>query len=142
VIDLYDLRAGLMRLAGVLVSQRATAAQIQAFLGLVDAMEAARAQADSQRFQELNVEFHNALVEATDNRRLQDIYNGLGKESRLFRRRGLVSAGAMESSYREHRASGDAIASHDATLAGATMENHILQGKARFLAAAADEVEE
>ena len=142
VIDLYDVRAGLMRLAGVLVSQRATAAQIQAFRGLVDAMEAARAQADSQRFQELNVEFHNALVEATDNRRLQDMYDGLGKESRLFRRRGLASGSAMESSNREHRAIVEAIASHDSVRAAATMENHILQGKARFLAAAADEVEE
>ena len=142
VIDLYDLRAGLMRLAGMLVSQRATPAQILGFRRLVEAMEAARAQSDSPRFQELNVEFHNALVEATDNRRLQDIYNGLGKESRLFRSRGLVSGPAMESSNREHRAIVDAIAAHDAMRAAATMENHILQGKARFLAAAADELED
>ena len=72
----------------------------------------------------------------------QDIYNGLGKESRLFRRRGLVSEGAMEASNREHRAIVDAIAAHDAVRAGATMEDHILQGKARFLAAAADEMED
>ena len=142
VIDLYDLRAGLMRLAGVLVSQRATAAQIQAFRGLVEAMEGARAQSDSRRFQELNVEFHNALVEAADNRRLQAVYEGLGKESRLFRRRGLMSGAAMEASNREHLGIVDAVASHDAARAAATMENHILQGKARFLAAAANELED
>jgi DNA-binding GntR family transcriptional regulator len=142
VIDLYDLRAGLMRLAGALVSQRATAGQVQQLRALVDAMDTARAQSDAPRFQELNVEFHNALVEATDNRRLQDIYNDLGKESRLFRSRGLVSGPAMESSNREHRAIVDAIASHDAMRSAEAMENHILQGKARFLAAAADELED
>jgi DNA-binding GntR family transcriptional regulator len=66
----------------------------------------------------------------------------LGKESRLFRRRGLVSRAAIESSNQEHRAIVDAIASHDATRAAATMENHILRGKERFLSVASDELED
>jgi DNA-binding GntR family transcriptional regulator len=142
VVDLYDLRAGLMRLAGELIAQRATPEQVTQLNALVDAMDAARAQSDTGRFQELNVEFHAALVETADNCRLQEVYNGLAKELRLFRRRGLVSGAAMESSNREHRAIVDAIASHDAVRAAATMENHILQGKVRFLAAAADELED
>jgi DNA-binding GntR family transcriptional regulator len=142
VVDLYDLRAGLMRLAGALLAQRATPAQIASLRALVDAMDAARARSDIARFQDLNTEFHDALVEAADNGRLQEIYQGLVKELRLFRRRGLVSGAAMESSNREHRAIVDAIASRDAARAAATMEDHILQGKARFLAAAGDELED
>jgi DNA-binding GntR family transcriptional regulator len=142
VIDLYDLRAGLMRLAGELIAQRATPEQVARLHALVDAMDAARVQSDTARFQELNVEFHAALVENAANSRLQEVYDGLAKELRLFRRRGLVSGAAMESSNREHRAIVDAIASHDAVRAAATMENHILQGKVRFLAAAVDELED
>ena len=142
VIDLYDLRAGLMRLAGELIAQRATPEQVARLHALVDAMDAARVQSDTGRFQELNAEFHAVLVETADNSRLQEVYNGLAKELRLFRSRGLVSGAAMESSNREHRAIVDAIASHDAARAAATMENHILQGKVRFLAAAADELED
>lgn len=142
VIDLYDLRAGLMRLAGELIVQRVTPEQVARLRTLVDAMDAARVQSDTARYQELNAEFHAALVEAADNSRLQEVYQGLAKELRLFRRRGLVSGAAMESSNREHRAIVDAIATHDATRAAATMENHILQGKARFLTAAADELDD
>jgi DNA-binding GntR family transcriptional regulator len=142
VIDLYDLRAGLMRLAGELIARRATPGEVDGLRALIDAMESARARFDTARFQELNAEFHGLLVEITDNQRLQDVYNGLAKELRLFRRRGLVSDGAMASSNREHRAIVDAVATHDSARAGATMENHILQGKARFLAAAADELED
>ena len=54
----------------------------------------------------------------------------------------IASAAAMESSNREHKAIVDAIASRDAARAAATMANHIQQGKARFLAAAADSLED
>lgn len=141
VIDLYDLRAGLMRLAGELVARHITAGQLTHLRSLVDAMETARAGNDTARFQDLNADFHAALVTATDNRRLERVYRDLANESRLFRRRGLVSEAAMESSNREHRAIIDAIAAHDAERTAATMENHILQGKARFMLASADELE-
>lgn len=140
VVDLYDLRAGLMRLAGELVARHATAEQLANLREMVNAMDAARIKGDTGQFQNLNAEFHAALVTATDNRRLDEVYRGLANESRLFRRRGLVSGPAMESSNREHRAIVDAIASRDAARAAATMENHILQGKARFLNAAVAEL--
>ena len=140
VADLYDLRAGLMRLAGEAIARRARPEQIAQLRDLVEAMDAACAQGDAARFGELNAEFHAALVEASDNTRLQSIYKALVKELRVFRRRGLASDAAMRASNEEHRAIVAAIASHDAVRAAATMEHHILQGKARFLAVAADEL--
>ncbi|MCC7485910.1 MAG: FCD domain-containing protein [Burkholderiales bacterium] len=142
VIDLYDLRAGLMRVAGALIANRATAAEIARLRALVEEMERARGRADHERFLELNAGFHGALVEAADNRRLREVCDGLAKELRIFRRRGLLSGGAMESSNREHGAIVDAIAARDAERAAAAMEGHILRGKARFLAAAVDEFED
>ena len=142
VIDLYDLRAGLMRLAGELIVQRATAEQLAALRAFVDGMEKARAQNDTARFQELNAIFHAALVEAADNRRLQEIYDGLVKELRLFRQLGLASSDAMTASNSEHRAIIDAIGTRDAARAAAAMADHILQGKARFISAAGDDLDE
>jgi len=140
VIDLYDLRAGLMRLAGELVAQRVSQADLARLDALVSAMDAARERGDTTRFQDLNTEFHAVLVEAADNRRLQQVYDGLAKELRLFRRRGLASGDAMDASNHEHRAIVQAIAARDAPGAAAAMAHHILQGKARFLSAAADEI--
>ena len=142
VIDLYDLRAGLMRLAGELIVQRATEEQLTGLRAFVDGMEKARTEDDTARFQELNAAFHAALVDATGNRRLQEVYDGLVKEMRLFRQRGLATGAAMAASNREHRAIVDAIATHDAARAAATMANHILQGKTRFLSAAGDDLDE
>jgi DNA-binding GntR family transcriptional regulator len=142
VIDLYDLRAGLMRLAGELIVQHITDEKLAHLRAFVDSMEKARVKNDTARFQELNAGFHAALVEAADNRRLQEVYDGFVKEMRLFRQRGLTSGAAMAASNREHRAIIDAIATHDATRAAAAMADHILQGKARFLSAAGDDLDE
>src|SRR5262249_25619668 len=105
------------------------------------AMDTARDRGDTVRFQDLNSEFHAVLVVAADNLRLQQVYNGLAKELRLFRRRGLASGEAMDASNREHHAIVDAIAARDRAAAAAAMEHHILQGKARFLSAAANEMD-
>ena len=142
VVDLYDVRAALSRLAGALTAQRATGEQLAGLRVLVASMDEARGAADTSRFQELNAEFHAELVKATGNRRLLEVYDGLVKEMRLFRTRGLASGAAMESSNAEHRAIIDAIAARDTARAAETMENHILQGKARFLTAAADDLDE
>lgn len=135
VVDIYDLRAGLMRLAGELLAKNITPDQLAQIKAMVDAMDEAQHAGDAERFRELNSDFHAALVEATDNPRLVEMYQGLVKEIQLFRRRGLVSAGAMELSNREHRAIVEAIMVQDAARTAAAMEQHILQGKERFLAA-------
>ena len=142
VVDLYDLRAGLMRLAGELIVQHASDKQLADLRAFVDGMEEARVQNDTARFQELNAAFHAALVEAADNRRLQEIYDGLVKELRLFRQLGLASGEAMTASNSGHRAIVDAIAARDAARAALAMADHILQGKARFLSAAGDDLDE
>ena len=139
VVDLYDLRAGLMRLAGELVAQRVSENGLARLRELVAGMDTARETADTSAFRELNAEFHAVLVDAADNTRLKQVYDGLAKELRLFRRRGLASGEAMGASNREHHAIVEAIAARDTAGAATAMAHHILQGKARFLSAAANE---
>ena len=140
VADLYDVRAALMRLAGALVAERATPEHVKALSALVSSMEEACSHGDTVRFQNLNTEFHAALVTIADNRRLEEIYRGLENETRLFRRRGLVSESAMALSNQEHRNIVEAVVSRDPVRTGAVMETHILEGKTRFLSATADEL--
>lgn len=139
--DLYDLRAGLMRLAGELLAERATKAQLTGLRKLVAGMDDALARSDTARFRALNADFHAALIDAADNRRLQDVYQGLAKEIRLFRRRGLDSVAAMTQSNREHHLIVAAAGRRDRAATADAMYQHILQGKARFLAAAGTEIE-
>ena len=142
VSDLYDLRAGLMRLAGELIARRITDGGLGRIKASVEAMDEAQREGNAGRFRDLNSEFHAALVEATENNRLVEIYQGLVKELRLFRRRGLVSPGALQLSNSEHRAIVEAIEARDGPRAAAAMERHILQGKARFLAAVGEQIED
>jgi DNA-binding GntR family transcriptional regulator len=129
-------------LAAALLAPRATAEAVARLTALVAAMDEARGAADTARFRALNAEFHAELVKATGNRRLLEVYEGLAKEMRLTRRRALASEQAMESSNREHRAIVAAIAARDEAGAATAMESHIVQGKERFLAAAADDLDE
>jgi DNA-binding GntR family transcriptional regulator len=142
VVDLYDLRAGLVRLAGQIIVRRITHERFAHITALVEAMDEARRQGDDARFRDLNSDFHAALIEAADNRRLAEIYQGLVKEIRLYRRRGLVSPGAMELSNREHRIILEAIAAKDEERVADAMEHHIQQGKERFLAAVRGQIDE
>lgn len=137
VTDLYDLRAGLMGLAGELLVKTVSEEQVSDFFSLVKSMEESRLSGDSARFRELNTRFHAALVQATDNHRLVQIYMGLSKEIQLFRRLGFQSEAAMEVSNSEHQAIVDAISIRDPARAAQAMRNHVLQGKERFLAGAA-----
>jgi len=139
--DLYDLRASLMRLAGELLAERATKTQLTGLRKQVAGMDDALARSDTARFRTLNADFHAALIDAADNRRLQDVYQGLAKEIRLFRRRALDSVAAMAQSNREHHLIVAAAARRDRAATAAAMYQHILQGKARFLAAAGTEIE-
>jgi len=141
VVDLYDLRASLMRLAGELLAERATKAQLAGLRKLVIGMDDALARSDTARFRTLNADFHAALIDAADNRRLQDVYQGFAKEIRLFRRRALDSVAAMAQSNREHHLIVAAAARHDKAATADAMYQHILQGKARFLAAAGTEID-
>jgi len=60
------------------------------------------------------------------------VYNGLAKELRLFRRRGLASGEAMDASNREHRAIVEAIAAGNPTTARRCAAEHLRRGAWRL----------
>jgi DNA-binding GntR family transcriptional regulator len=131
--DVYDVRASLMRLAGETLAKRITGAQIATLGGLVDRMDAAEQAGDHDAYYRLNVEFHDRIVDYTENDRLRAMCEGLAKELSLYRHRSLIDGGGVHVSNREHRRILAALEARDPARAGAELESHMLAGKERFL---------
>lgn len=131
--DVYDVRVALMRVAGETLARRITDSQLDTLRDLVSRMDAAQREADADAYYALNVEFHDRMVDYTENDRLRAICEGLAKELRLYRRRSLMSADGLSASNREHHDILDALAARDPVAAAAALERHMLAGKDRFL---------
>ncbi|MDD9907766.1 MAG: FCD domain-containing protein [Rhodospirillaceae bacterium] len=137
-IDVYDVRASLMRLAGETLAARITDAQLAVLETLVAEMDQAESGGDFDAFYALNREFHDRIVDFAENDRLRALCDGLVKELHLYRRRSLLQGGGLAVSNTEHRDILDTLRSRDPAAAGAALERHIQAGKARFLTASAE----
>jgi DNA-binding GntR family transcriptional regulator len=135
-VDVYDVRAGLMRLAGQILGSRITDEQITRLSGLVAEMDVSNKENAFERFYALNRTFHDHIVEFTGNDRLRTLCEGLEKELHLYRRQSLSQGGGLEASNQEHKEILSALTSRDPERSGLALEAHILSGKVRFLGAA------
>jgi DNA-binding GntR family transcriptional regulator len=96
-------------------------------------MDAAENMNDGDAYFALNVEFHDRIVDYTENDRLRAICEGLAKELRLYRRRSLMTGDGLHASNREHHEILNALANRDPVRASAALEGHLLASKDRFL---------
>ncbi len=138
-VDVYDVRASLMRLAGETLAARISDAQLDVLEKLVANMDTAESADDFETFYALNREFHDRIVDFAENDRLRSLCEGLVKELHLYRRRSLLQGGGLNVSNHEHKDILEALRTRDPIHAGAALEKHIQAGKERFLAAAAYE---
>jgi len=131
-LELYDLRALLTgRACEILATAPPPGAEAR-LAALVAQMEQAAEADDAPRYYTLNLEFHDALMELGSGARAQRIYDDLGNELHLFRRRALVHPEKMRESNAEHAAILAAIRARDSAAARAAGEAHIRGGKRRF----------
>jgi DNA-binding GntR family transcriptional regulator len=133
-LELYDLRAAITGLACARLAEGATPAQLASLRALVKRMEAARRAEEAPAYYAANLEFHAALLAHGAGPRAQRLYEDLGNELHLFRRRALVQPENMRESNAEHAAIVKAIAAGDAAAARTAGEAHIAGGKRRFQA--------
>lgn len=136
-VEIYDLRAAMDEMIGRRLATSITAEQLKKARAIVDRMEAAARSGDVDAYHLLNLQFHDALVEFTGNRKLATIYRKLVKELALFRRRNLNDRGVLPHSVAEHRQILKAIAAGDAEGAGRAMYAHVIESKERMLRSAA-----
>jgi len=129
--EIFDVRAALEEMVGRQLATRISAQQLQEINELLDAMAQAVAAQDANQYHQLNLQFHDRLVEMTGNRRLIDMYRKLIKELSLFRRRSLGGSGVLPLSEQGHRQIVAAIASGNAETAGRAMAEHVQGSKLR-----------
>jgi DNA-binding GntR family transcriptional regulator len=135
IVDLFDVRACLGRLAGQLAAASMTRAVLDDLRARIAALDDASRNGDAERYIALNIEFHTALYCATGNARLAALDEQMGKELRIYRRHGLAFGGGLAVSNVEHRAVLAAIESGDREGAGVELEKHIQNGRDRFIRA-------
>jgi DNA-binding GntR family transcriptional regulator len=131
-LEIYDLRAALTGLACARLAETATPQQVAALRALVKRMDEARKADEPPAYYAANLEFHAALLAFGSGPRARRLYEELGNELHLFRRRALVQPENMRESNAEHAAILRAIAAGDATGARGAGETHIAGGKRRF----------
>src|SRR5512137_1735208 len=130
-LEIYDLRAAMDELVGRRLAETITPEQLKTARAIVERMDTAARAGDSDTYHLLNLEFHDALVGFTGNRKLAGVYRRLVKELALFRRRNLRDQQLLPHSAAEHRGILKAIASGDPEQAGRTMFDHVMESRER-----------
>lgn len=127
--ELYDIRAALMRLAGLTLAPRITAPQIAVLNRLADKMDEAARRDDLDIFYPLNLQFHQSITDFSGNERLLALVSAIQREAHLFRRRTLHMEGRMLASNAEHRRIIAALEAKDPEWAAREMEAHVMTSR-------------
>jgi DNA-binding GntR family transcriptional regulator len=134
VREVYDMRAALFGLAGRLLADRSTPADMARLDDFIAQMEAAAAARDFESYYPLNLAFHAFILDACGNATLASVYKAFVKRLTLFRARSLVQGGGLNVSNREHREMVEAIRARDAQWAHDAHWRHVVNAKNRLLA--------
>ena len=132
-LDLYDVRAGLARVAGKLVARRISSAHLAKLRATHRRMARACADRDVKAYYAANLAFHSQLIEYAGNARLTAMSEAVRNELQLYLRDAVGGPGQLKDSHREHDAIVKAITDGNAEGAGAAFEAHVLAGKQRML---------
>lgn len=130
--EIYELREALEEIIGRRVAVAMGPDAIARLRAMVEAMRGAAQAKDLEQYAQLNLQFHDTLLDTAGSRKLTDTYKRLVKELHLFRMRALDSGGGLEVSAGEHGAIVDAIASGNPETAGRALRRHVAGSRARM----------
>ena len=99
---------------------------------MIDAMRVAAQAENLEQYAQLNLQFHEILLDTAGSKKLTETYQRLIKELSLFRMRALDGGGGLRVSVDEHSHIVDAIASGDADRAGQALRQHVADSRARM----------
>jgi DNA-binding GntR family transcriptional regulator len=133
-LELYQVREALERMAVQLAVPRLTETQLKELAALNEVMDSSAAHDDVHGFFEANVAFHARLLEASGNRKLQELYRQLLGQLGRYRLRSLTLRGNLQRSVSEHAAILRAAKRGDADRAAQLMAEHIRVPQRRALA--------
>ena len=125
VREIYVVREAVEGLAARLAAGRITAAELRGLERSLDAQAAAGAAGDVPAFSRTDIEFHNAIVQASRNETLIRILRSLYGQILVLRLQTMNLKGRMRPSVREHQRIFAALKSGDPDRAEAAARRHI-----------------
>jgi phosphonate utilization transcriptional regulator len=129
--EIYELREALEEIIGRRVTRAMAPDALERLRAMLEPMKSAAQAQDLEQYAQLNLQFHEILLETAGSQKLTETYKRLIKELHLFRMRAL-DGGGLRVSVDEHREIVEAIASGDADLAGRVMRQHVAGSRARM----------
>ncbi|MET3496135.1 phosphonate utilization associated transcriptional regulator [Variovorax boronicumulans] len=130
--EIYELREALEEIIGRRVALAITPDAVERLRAMLDAMRSAAQAQDVEQYAQLNLQFHEILLDTAGSKKLTETYKRLVKELHLFRMRALDSGGGLRVSADEHRDIVEAIASGNPDTAGHALRLHVAGSRARM----------
>jgi phosphonate utilization transcriptional regulator len=137
--EIYELRAVLDEFVGRRVAQIATDDDVRDLRALIQRMDEAAAVNDLDAYYQINLAFHDRLVELSGNAKLVVTYRRLVNELHLYRRTALAQAGALPLSSHQHHDIVEKIAAGQVAAAGRALYDHVIGSRERMHLAAGAE---
>jgi len=125
IADAFEIRGALEGLAAGLAAERATDEDIERLERLVAKTSECLGSTNVDKAVELDIQFHEALYEASRNKRLIQIISNLREQILRFRTQSLAFPGRLAAAVHEHGMIVDAIADRDPAAARKRAEDHI-----------------
>lgn len=132
-LEIYDVRAAIFGLAGRLLTDIVTDDMLKTLNDYLDQMDEIAAGKNFDDYYPVNLAFHDYLVTSTKNSVLVQEYKGFVNKLHLCRARGLVQAGGLSVSNREHREMVDSLATGNRDRAHDAFFRHVERSKLRFM---------
>jgi len=101
--EILQIRAFLDGLIAKLASEKITDEEIDEMMGVIYEMEYTVKKDDRLTYNDLDIKFHDLLLNISGNNKLKEIYNNLINQSNRFRLRTLKIPDRMGKSLKEHR---------------------------------------
>ena len=139
-LELYQVREALETMAVRLAVPRLGPNDFSALQGLIETMGSHAERGEVTKFFEANVAFHARLVEASGNRKLQELYGHLLSQMGRYRMRSLTLRGNLQRSVAEHAAILRAAKRGDTERAAHLMSEHIRVPQRRLKTLTDDEL--
>src|SRR5436853_7314513 len=133
-LELYQEREALERMAVQLAVPRLTAEQVEELASLNEERGGQAAGNKVESFFEANLAFHARLLEASGNKKLEELYRQLLDRLGRYRLRSLTLRGNLKRSVSEHKAILRAASRGDAERAAQLMAEHIRVPQRRAMA--------
>lgn len=139
-LEIYEVRAAIFGLAGRLLTEVLSDPLLTKLNKYLDDMDEIAKKKDFDEYYPINLAFHDLLVKSTGNKLLVREYQSLVNKLHLCRAKGLVQAGGLAVSNREHREMVDALASGNKERAQEAFFRHVERSKNRFRSTMSDQI--